>query len=66
VEHRLSDVLNHLLREQPGRELDIATADFSIQQIASQEMKERSTHDNLEPMVGKPGPSSDNVNRCSS
>jgi hypothetical protein len=30
VEHRLSDVLNHLLREQPGRRLDIATASFSI------------------------------------
>jgi hypothetical protein len=30
VEHRLSDVLNHLLREQPGRELDVATAYFSI------------------------------------
>jgi superfamily II DNA or RNA helicase len=30
VEHRLADVLNALLREQPGRELDIATAYFSI------------------------------------
>jgi hypothetical protein len=30
VEHRLADVLNTLLREQPGRELDIATAYFSI------------------------------------
>ena len=30
VEHRLADVLNALLREQPGRELDVATAYFSI------------------------------------
>ncbi len=30
VEHRLADVLNDLLAEQPGRELDIATADFSV------------------------------------
>jgi hypothetical protein len=30
VEHRLADVLNGLLAEQPGRELDIATAYFSV------------------------------------
>jgi hypothetical protein len=30
VEHRLSDVLKPLLREQPRRELEIATAYFSI------------------------------------
>jgi phosphatidylserine/phosphatidylglycerophosphate/cardiolipin synthase-like enzyme len=30
VDHRLADVLNHLLLEQAGREMDIATAYFSI------------------------------------
>jgi hypothetical protein len=30
VEHRLGDILNDLLREQPGRKLDIVPAYFSI------------------------------------
>jgi hypothetical protein len=30
VEHRLGDILNELLREQPGRELEVATAYISI------------------------------------
>jgi hypothetical protein len=30
VEHRLADVINAILRDQPGRQVDIATAYFSI------------------------------------
>jgi hypothetical protein len=33
VDHRLADVLNHLLMEQAGREMDIATAYFSCSTI---------------------------------
>lgn len=30
VEHRLADVINAILQRQPGRQVDIATAYFSI------------------------------------